>query len=447
MGFLASRITKESLERERGVVQNEKRQGENQPYAKAFARVSETLYPAAHPYSWSTIGSMADLDAASLDDVKEWYRTYYGPDNCVLSLAGDITPERALRAGDEVLQRHPAGAAAAPRRAVDPALRRATSAREAEDRVPQAMVYRAYHAPGWRDADARPAGARRQRAERIEERAARSTAGLREEPGDADRAPAPIAARSPAPSRCRRCSSRASIRRWSRRRSTRWSGPSSPKGRRRRSCSGRRAARWRTSSAASKRLGGFGGRADVLAESLTFGGSTRRLPRSPRADGDRHAGAGARPRRCAGSTRRTTRWWSGRSPRSSPARPRSNRQTRAAARRRAGGELPRRAADDAEERAVGRPARAALDADRQRRARRRCRLRGRRPPPRPAWRRSRSTCSTTARRRATPSASSTSSTRSAPASRRATRSTCPSCGCRRCRRTSRPPCSSWPTSC
>ena len=96
MGFLAARITKESLERERGVVQNEKRQGENQPYAKAFARMSETLYPAAHPYSWSTIGSMADLDAASLEDVKEWYRTYYGPDNCVLSLAGDITPERAL---------------------------------------------------------------------------------------------------------------------------------------------------------------------------------------------------------------------------------------------------------------------------------------------------------------------------------------------------------------
>ena len=123
MGFLAARITKESLERERGVVQNEKRQGENQPYAKAFARVSETLYPAAHPYSWSTIGSMADLDAASLEDVKEWYRTYYGPDNCVLSLAGDITPERRARAGEEVLQRDPAGPAAAPRRAVDPALR------------------------------------------------------------------------------------------------------------------------------------------------------------------------------------------------------------------------------------------------------------------------------------------------------------------------------------
>ena len=152
MGFLAARITKESLERERGVVQNEKRQGENQPYAKAFARVSETLYPAAHPYSWSTIGSMADLDAASLEDVKEWYRTYYGPDNCVLSLAGDITPERALELVKKYFNGIPPG----------PPLRRAEQwiprfernvREEAQDRVPQALVYRAYHAPGWRDAD------------------------------------------------------------------------------------------------------------------------------------------------------------------------------------------------------------------------------------------------------------------------------------------------------
>ena len=152
MGFLAARITKESLERERGVVQNEKRQGENQPYAKAFARVSETLYPAAHPYSWSTIGSMADLDAASLEDVKEWYRTYYGPDNCVLSLAGDITPERALELVKKYFNGIPPG----------PPLRRAEQwiprfernvREEAQDRVPQPLVYRAYHAPGWRDAD------------------------------------------------------------------------------------------------------------------------------------------------------------------------------------------------------------------------------------------------------------------------------------------------------
>ena len=84
------------LKRERGVVQNEKRQGENQPYGTVFDRILYATYPYSHPYSWSTIGSMDDLNAASLDDIKEWYRTYYGPNNCVLALAGDITAERAL---------------------------------------------------------------------------------------------------------------------------------------------------------------------------------------------------------------------------------------------------------------------------------------------------------------------------------------------------------------
>src|SRR5215217_1706401 len=95
MGFLAGNITQEMLERERGVVQNEKRQGENQPYGRAFTRIAETMYPYSHPYSWSTIGSMEDLNAAKLEDVKEWYATYYGPNNAVLSLAGDITLDRA----------------------------------------------------------------------------------------------------------------------------------------------------------------------------------------------------------------------------------------------------------------------------------------------------------------------------------------------------------------
>src|SRR6187397_3144375 len=77
MGFLAKQINKEMLERERGVVQNEKRQGENQPYGRVFDRIVEKMYPASHPYSWSTIGSMDDLNAAAVADVLEWYRTYY----------------------------------------------------------------------------------------------------------------------------------------------------------------------------------------------------------------------------------------------------------------------------------------------------------------------------------------------------------------------------------
>lgn len=152
LGFLAGRITQESLERERGVVKNEKRQGENQPYAKVFSRIAETLYPAAHPYSWSVIGSMEDLDAASLEDVKAWYATYYGPNNCVLSLAGDITAARAKELVTKYFNGIPPG----------PPLRRAEQwvprldrhvREEAEDRVPQPLIHRSWHAPGWNDPD------------------------------------------------------------------------------------------------------------------------------------------------------------------------------------------------------------------------------------------------------------------------------------------------------
>jgi zinc protease len=152
MGFLAARITEETLERERGVVKNEKRQRENQPYVKAFTKVGETIYPAGHPYSWSTIGSMEDLDAASLDDVKAWYATYYGPNNCVLALAGDITVARARELATTYFSGIPPG----------PPLRRAEQwvprldrhlRDEAEDRVPQPLVLRIWHTPAWDDPD------------------------------------------------------------------------------------------------------------------------------------------------------------------------------------------------------------------------------------------------------------------------------------------------------
>ncbi|MDA9869346.1 insulinase family protein [Gammaproteobacteria bacterium] len=90
MGHLLGVVDQEKLDEQRGVVQNEKRQGENQPYGKAFTRISESAFPKGHPYSWSTIGSMDDLDAASLEDVQDWFKTYYGPNNAVLALAGDI---------------------------------------------------------------------------------------------------------------------------------------------------------------------------------------------------------------------------------------------------------------------------------------------------------------------------------------------------------------------
>jgi zinc protease len=150
MGFLAGNISKEMLERERGVVQNEKRQGENQPYGRAYSRMFETMYPYSHPYSWSTIGSMEDLNAATLEDIKEWYATYYGPSNAVLVLAGDVTVERAKELVTKYFNGIPPGPALASTEEWIPKLDR-NIRDEMKDRVPQTRVYRAWHAPAWRD--------------------------------------------------------------------------------------------------------------------------------------------------------------------------------------------------------------------------------------------------------------------------------------------------------
>jgi len=83
-------LSQATLDLQRGVVQNEKRQGENEPYRLTEEYIPENTYPAEHPYSWDVIGEMSDLDAASFKDVQEWFKTYYGPSNVVLVLAGDI---------------------------------------------------------------------------------------------------------------------------------------------------------------------------------------------------------------------------------------------------------------------------------------------------------------------------------------------------------------------
>jgi zinc protease len=155
MGFLAANINQEMLERERGVVQNEKRQGENQPYGRAFTRIAETMYPYSHPYSWSTIGSMEDLNAAKLEDVKEWYATYYGPNNAVLSLAGDITVDRAKELVAKYFNGIAPGPALARTEEWIPKLDR-NIRDEMADRVPQTRIYRVWHAPSWRDPRTQP---------------------------------------------------------------------------------------------------------------------------------------------------------------------------------------------------------------------------------------------------------------------------------------------------
>jgi len=109
MGHLLGVLTQEKLDQERGVVQNEKRQGDNQPYGMMGYRILEGLYPPGHPYRHDTIGSMEDLDAASLEDVQAWFKQYYGAANTVLVLAGDIDAASGRKLAEKYFGDIPAG--------------------------------------------------------------------------------------------------------------------------------------------------------------------------------------------------------------------------------------------------------------------------------------------------------------------------------------------------
>ncbi|MEJ0037466.1 MAG: pitrilysin family protein [Gammaproteobacteria bacterium] len=147
MGHLVGAIDQKKLDEQRGVVQNEKRQGENQPYGHVDELITTSTYPVGHPYSWDTIGSMDDLNAASLDDVKEWFHTYYGAANATLVLAGDITAAEAKKKVELYFGDIPAG----------PTIKRqeqwvAKMAGEKramlQDRVPLARIYKTWNIPG-----------------------------------------------------------------------------------------------------------------------------------------------------------------------------------------------------------------------------------------------------------------------------------------------------------
>src|SRR5437667_2340345 len=153
MGHLLGAIDTLKLNEQRGVVQNEKRQGENQPYGKVNLLMTEGTYPAGHPYSWSVIGTMEDLNAASVNDVKEWFRTYYGPNNAVIVVAGDITPETARQKVEQYFGDIPATPPIAKQETWVP--RRTGSHREImQDRVPQARIYKEWNIPEYGSADA-----------------------------------------------------------------------------------------------------------------------------------------------------------------------------------------------------------------------------------------------------------------------------------------------------
>ena len=147
MGHLLGLLDQKKLDLQRGVVQNEKRQGENQPYGVTRQLLTENTYPAGHPYSWTVIGSMTDLDAASMTDVQDWFKTNYGPNNTVLVLAGDITPEQARQKVEKYYGDIPAGPPLA-KQAAWIAKRTGTHRGTVQDRVPQARLYRVWNVPG-----------------------------------------------------------------------------------------------------------------------------------------------------------------------------------------------------------------------------------------------------------------------------------------------------------
>jgi zinc protease len=153
MGHLTGAISQPKLDEQRGVVQNEKRQGENEPYGKVWDFLTPKLYPANHPYSWTTIGSMEDLDAAKLDDVKEWFRTYYGAANAVIVVAGDIDVRTAKAKVEQYFGDIPAGPPVARQQAWI-AKRTGSQRGIMQDRVPQARIYKVWNIPGWGTADA-----------------------------------------------------------------------------------------------------------------------------------------------------------------------------------------------------------------------------------------------------------------------------------------------------
>jgi len=155
MGHLLGAVTEQNLKNQIGVVQNEKRQGDNQPFGLVEYAQLKALIPADHPYGHSTIGSMADLDAASLEDVKNWFRQHYGPNNAVLVLAGDIDVPTAKRLVEKYFGDIPRGPQQGPVMAPVP-----TPAKRVDevmkDRVATTRIYRTWAVPGLNDPDAVP---------------------------------------------------------------------------------------------------------------------------------------------------------------------------------------------------------------------------------------------------------------------------------------------------
>ena len=150
MEGLLPALTKAKLDNQRDVVRNERRQNyEDRPYGMVWGALAENLYPVGHPYHHLTIGSHADLTAATLDDVKAFFRQYYVPANAVITIVGDIDPDATLAMVERYFGKLPAG-----ERATRPTI--ATAATLPNDKkvvlhdskIKLPRVYLAWHSPG-----------------------------------------------------------------------------------------------------------------------------------------------------------------------------------------------------------------------------------------------------------------------------------------------------------
>ena len=152
MGYLTGAVTQGVLDEQRGVVQNEKRQGDNQPFGLVEYSQLAALFPEGHPYRHSTIGSMADLDAASLVTVKDWFHDHYAPNNAILSLAGDVDVATAKLLVEKYFGAIPRGPVSVVPKVDVPTLA-AAKAEVMKDRVSTTRIYRMWTVPGVNDKD------------------------------------------------------------------------------------------------------------------------------------------------------------------------------------------------------------------------------------------------------------------------------------------------------
>lgn len=150
MGHLLGAIDQEKLDEQRGVVQNEKRQGENQPYGRQRNMLTKAMFPKGHPYSWTVIGEMEDLNAASLEDVQEWFKTYYGAANAVVAVAGDINPQEVYAKVLRYFGDIPSGPTIA-RQEVNIPVHQGDTYEVYEDRVPETRILFAWNTPQFGD--------------------------------------------------------------------------------------------------------------------------------------------------------------------------------------------------------------------------------------------------------------------------------------------------------